>query len=561
MAESSSASGLVRKSSSAFGLDAARVAVSANAMFARLARAAEKRLLPAEAILDGTFLDQLAREHIADFMKVTPNRLAGARLELTWGSICSGGEVVLFVLDSISRAFQALEITLTFTHRFSCERQKPLQDWISGVFEEAGVACGCCFCRAEEMGQDQAWCAKHGRLCDVPGVDILIAGTSCKDFSKASNAQREYKGSGTLVLGLPTSTGGSAETFHGLCCYLARHAVSIVLFENVDTVDELPDDQSQKPLATTTNLEVVVNELEQAGLCVLSLLTDSALFGLPQQRRRYYLLAVKSAGSAHFSFAHIPLSEVFSTVRSFVSVCQRSSPCASELILDQASGHVEAELNRRLAAGTKESTYNVSAYVNQFQGLGLRWGDVELPQRVKDTPWFPTLSHREISVLSYSYAQQPQRTLYRDIGQSPARIRYSKELASGHVLGFCQLPKQVTWVEKEDQPPRLMTSRESLLLSGYPVEKIPWTMANASESLLQGISGSMMASVVPMAVLMSACLALPWRTTEQGLAATSEDVTSAMAAFELATTSKGEDAEDEGNEQEEPQRRKFLRLS
>ena len=103
-----------------------------------------------------------------------------------------------------------------------------------------------------------------------------------------------------------------------------------------------------------------------------------------------------------------------------------------------------------------------------------------------------------------------------------------------------------------------MTSRESLLLSGYPVEKIPGTMANASESVLQGISGNMMASVVPMAVLMSACLALPWRTTEQGLAATSEDVTSAMAAFELATNRKGKD---EGKDEEEPQRRKFLRLA
>ena len=179
-------------------------------------------------------------------------------------------------------------------------------------------------------------------------VDILIAGTSCKDFSKTSTAQRGYKSSGTLVLGLPASTGGSAETFHGLCSYLEKHAVSIVLFENVDTIDEAPDSAQG---TMVTNLEVVVKKLEFAGLTVLTFLIDPALFGLPQQRRRYYLLAVKAAGSAHFSFVQIPLRQVFSTVRSFVSVCQRRHPCASEFILCQTDETVEAELNKRLALG------------------------------------------------------------------------------------------------------------------------------------------------------------------------------------------------------------------
>ena len=149
--------------------------------------------------------------------------------------------MALFVLDSISRAFQACGFTLTFKHMFSCEVKKPLQGWISSVFKEARLECGCCFCRAEEMGQEKAWCVKHGCLCEVPIVDILIAGTSCKDFSKTSTAQRGYKSSGTLVLGLPASTGGSAETFHGLCSYLEKHVVSIMLFENVDTIDEATD--------------------------------------------------------------------------------------------------------------------------------------------------------------------------------------------------------------------------------------------------------------------------------------------------------------------------------
>ena len=528
------------------------VAASINAVFDNMAITAEARQLPAQAILDGTLLDRLAQQHIADFMKVIPLRSAGANLELTWGTICSGGEVVLFVLDSISRAFQAYGFTFKFKHLFSCEVKQSLQEWIAGVFQETNAACGCCFCRAEEMGQQKAQCVKHGCLCDVPTVDILIAGTSCKDFSKASSyTHRVYKANGgTLVLGLSSSVGGSAETFHGFSSYLQKHAVSIVLFENVDTIDEALDQSGSCQL---TNLKVVTKKLEIAGLSVLTILTDSALFGLPQQRRRYYLLAVKIAGSPHFSFAQTPLREVFSTVRSFISVCQRRHPCASELILCQTDPTVESELNKRLALGRRGAEYNVAASISLFQGSGLRWGDVEVPRRVRDTPWFQTLSPLMRNVLTYSCAEHPQPALNRDISQSIVRLRYSRALEDGRHLGYCQMPHQVTWLEPDDQPPRLMLGRESLLLSGYPIAKIPNTVVQTTEPVMQGISGNMMASVVPLAILSSVCLALPWRTTEQVCPTTSEDVADAMVAFALCTSTQAEESENQ------PKRRKILR--
>ena len=354
---------------SASGLVGQVVAASIHAVFGSMATTSEARQLPAQAIWDGTLLDRLAQQHIEDFMKVIP--LRSVNLELTWGTICSGGEVVLFVLDSISRAFQAHGLTLKFTHMFSCEVKQSLQEWIAGVFQESNTACGCCFSQAEDMGKQKAQCVKHSRLCDVPTVDILIAGTSCKDFSKASPCHRTYKGDKTMVLSLPSSVGGSAETFHGFSSYLQKHAVSIVLFENVDTIDEALDQSGSRQL---TNLQVVIKTLQIAGLSTLTILTDSALFGLPQQRRRYYLLAVKIAGSPHFSFAQTPLREVFSTVRSFISVCQRRHPCASELILCQTDPTVESELNKRLALGKRGAEYNVAASISLFQGSGLRWG-------------------------------------------------------------------------------------------------------------------------------------------------------------------------------------------
>ena len=66
-----------------------------------------------------------------------------------------------------------------------------------------------------------------------------------------------------------------------------------MLFENVDTIDEAVE---QSGGCLKSNLKEVIKQLEIAGLSIITILTDSALFGLPQQRRRYYLLAVKMVG-------------------------------------------------------------------------------------------------------------------------------------------------------------------------------------------------------------------------------------------------------------------------
>ena len=176
-----------------------------------------------------------------------------------------------------------------------------------------------------------------------------------------------------------------------------------------------------------------------------------------------------------------------------------------------------------------------------------------MPRRVKDSPWFQTLSPQMRNVLTYSCAEHPQPALNRDISQSIVRLRYSRALADGRHLAFCLMPQQVTWLEPDDQPPRLMLGRESLLLSGYPIAKIPNTVAQITEVVMQGISGNMMASVVPLAILSSVCLALPWRTTEQVCPTTSEDVAHAMVAFALCTSTQAEVSEDQ------PKRRKLLR--
>ena len=82
-----------------------------------------------------------------------------------------------------------------------------------GLFAEVGATVslgdGCLFERAEHMGANAAKCRKHGgRCCTIPDADLVIAGTSCKDFSKALGTSAKVK---QHVLDNSTSSGGSAQ--------------------------------------------------------------------------------------------------------------------------------------------------------------------------------------------------------------------------------------------------------------------------------------------------------------------------------------------------------------
>ena len=100
----------------------------------------------------------------------------------------------------------------------------------------------------------------------------MIAGTSCKDFSKASS-----KLAAAVVLLHTSTSGGSAQTLWALLAYLSFHSVGILLLENSDTLD----DANPAGKSLQTALDIVVSEIRSHGMTPCSLLADSLLFGYP----------------------------------------------------------------------------------------------------------------------------------------------------------------------------------------------------------------------------------------------------------------------------------------
>ncbi|CAE7695664.1 unnamed protein product, partial [Symbiodinium microadriaticum] len=215
---------------------------------------------------------------------------------------------------------------LRFRHVFSCESNKEKMQWISMVNsctkecmhkikkkwqggdsprhegpqdedEEAEESEDdpCIFMDICQLGGDHASCAVHGKQqrattkasgrdstkvsdrargdqyqlalgnCPIPQVDILILGTSCKDMSRANPNKHKQK---EAVLG----KGGSAQTFRGMLEYVQHHSPAIVVFENVDTIDDR---------GATSNLDILLAEMGNRGYEHQVIMSDAALFGLP----------------------------------------------------------------------------------------------------------------------------------------------------------------------------------------------------------------------------------------------------------------------------------------
>ena len=488
---------------------------------------AAMQAIQASSFGDGSLLGNLAQEFCEDFSAdgaALPFGRVGATITLYWASTCSGSEVVLLVLLAIACYYQECGVNVKFRHRFSCECKPAKQKWIQGLFDELGVEKGCLFERAEAMTEEYAHCVTHNQKCKVPSCDIMIAGTSCKDFRKASS-----KLAAAEVLLHTSTSGGSAQTLWALLTYLSLHSVGILLLENSDTLD----DANPAGKSMQTALDIVVSEIRSHGMTPCSLLTDSLLFGHPQERRRFYIVAVKSSGSMLFDFAARPLAMVFASLKECLVRCQRQAPCLTELFWPSDSMCVEALLNARVSKGVRVNQYNVSAVVKTYKLGGVRWGDVDLNQELQASIWYGTLPSHVREVFRYSKAEKSE-VLCRDISQSVSRVRYSKLVDGRHVVP-CKCPEQLVWVEMPGEEPRLQLGKESMLIQGFLVSKVPRLVASTPDNELMSLGGNMMASVLPLAILQSLFVSLPWRPdacTEDRLVAVSEgDVADAMFSF------------------------------
>ena len=518
------------------GRKKARMLRKENSADASLILSASSRVTKAFDVVEGTLLPNLAGENLEGFKAVLPRGhplalgfVGGEQtramddLELTWGYCCSGSEGVHYVLEACAQAMEEIGLPVTFQHAFSCESNKAKRSWIADVLCKGKVfnremqdtfaslaEVGCIFEDIKDMGSDMSKCSLHGKECPVPSVDCLFIGTSCKDLSRANSSVDKSK----LVLAQESSRGASAQTFRGMLSYCEGHRPTLILFENVDAIDD------KVSSTTETNLSLLMGAMKDLGYEGQKIMTDGQEFGLPCRRRRLYVMFIDKR-SSKVDTQTKPLSEIFSTLRTLVTSCMRSPPCSKECLLSPSDpGHLELlekalgdhQQSAQKAAEKKAAPQTwMDKHMAYADDLGYRWGS-PIDDELAGNKWYKTLSKREADALVLSRVADPTCE-FRNVSQSLGRINSMSRIGSkGKEVGPTMLPGQLLWVESQR---RILTGYEALIYQGFPI--IPYlTKARTlphgcnTQSFLTDIAGNAMAFPVVLAILQATLASVPW---------------------------------------------------
>ena len=298
------------------------------------------RELPWQCFQDGTILDRLASEHWDAFTALfNGKRNFVPSREITMGSACTGSASDSLAAYFFTKAAQQRVSDQRFGIKnvFSCELNDQKRKWIQGVHREIAGLQGstssepCVFKNILDLSAATARCVVHNGMCNVPECCIFVCCTSCKDISRLNNSS----GVGGLVLQQTSSPGGSAQTFRGMLAYIEWARPAIILFENVEAID----DGGEGP-RKDTNLDIVLSEFASRGYECQQMTGDTSRYGVPQRRMRCYIIAVLVVASSRINFLERSIEDTFKTLRSLIKVGQRKPPCASQVLYSGADARV-----------------------------------------------------------------------------------------------------------------------------------------------------------------------------------------------------------------------------
>ncbi|POW22441.1 hypothetical protein PSHT_01345 [Puccinia striiformis] len=159
------------------------------------------------------FLDMVKNR--PEFKDTIEHNIGGRPLRVA--TMCSGTESPLLALGLIAESVKQLDKDFRVQHVFSCEIEPFKQAYIERNFQPPILFRDVC-----ELGEDEATTA-YGAKVPVPtDVDMLVAGTSCVDYSGLNNQKK------TIDAG-----GESGWTFHGMLKWVENSQPSIIILENV----------------------------------------------------------------------------------------------------------------------------------------------------------------------------------------------------------------------------------------------------------------------------------------------------------------------------------------
>ncbi|CAG7850002.1 SubName: Full=Uncharacterized protein {ECO:0000313/EMBL:CCA72586.1} [Serendipita indica DSM 11827] len=458
--------------------------------------------LPPLSTMPAIFRDIVARNpKLKDVVTLfqTHTDRAGEPRKLRVGTMCSGTESPLLALQLISEAMELNDAMrgqrLDVEHIFSCEIEPFKQAYIERNFRPPIL-----FRDVTELGRDEATTA-YGSLVPVPGnIDLLVAGTSCVDYSTLNVHQKSIDAGGE-----------SGNTFYGMLSYVKNHRPPIVILENVCGA---PWDK-------------VCGEFEDIGYRARFLRLDTKFFYIPHTRTRVYMIAIE-ARRIKAKATNVSVDDLVEEwVEGMKSHMQRPASCTLDAFLLPNDDPRIHEGRQRLAIETKTSANRRRKEVDWarceqrhtraraeealgnkrpltrweegggFNFLDYIWEDwcADAVPRVKD---LMDISHLRAAKLGVDTSY---KTTVWNLSQNVDR-----QIGSGRLgIAPCLTPTMIAYITNRGGP---LVGIEALGLQGLPVDRL--LLTRETQDQLADLAGNAMSTtVVGSAIILALVVSIP----------------------------------------------------
>ncbi|KAL8720421.1 MAG: hypothetical protein Q9225_002711 [Loekoesia sp. 1 TL-2023] len=449
-------------------------------------------------------------------------------------TMCSGSEAPLIACLEFSSALARIGQQMTFDHLFSAEIVQYKQAYIERNFSPSII-----FTDIRDMVKNPQAITAYGGMADVPdGVSLLVAGSSCVDFSKLNPRSKGIDDSGE-----------SGETFRAILHYARRYRPRAMILENVKTAKwdiieaYTQNDQSHAKVESHRGQLQAIwgNSNPESGYSTSHVIVDSKDYYLPQTRARGYMICIDRSKIG--SRAANQIAGQWAAM--FKYLARAASSPMEELFLPaddprilraREVGHLDEYREKKIRKETKWRRCKVR-YANYRYQLNLgdkrplthhvEGGPIYPPEHWSK-PWASTQPDRLKEHWNQAHLRNARqgfdsqyKTRIWELSQNIDRATDSSP------WGFapCVTPTGVPFVTTRGG---LLTSFESLRLQGQPLDRID--TGRISESNIQDLAGNAMSTTVVGAAIIALMTVAPIYLTT-GLSP--ESAPSAATAEEL----------------------------
>lgn len=393
----------------------------------------------------------------------------------------------------ISREMQtAFGVPFEVEHVFSCEIEPYKQAYIERNFAPPKL-----FRDVIELGKDKAHTA-YGAEIEVPGdVDLLVAGTSCVDYSNLNNQKKDID-----------NKGESGQTFRGMLSWVNRHRPLIVVLENVQSA---PWDR-------------VAEYFQEVGYSARPVKLDTKDYYIPHTRSRGYLVAFREPNYVEGSKKKFNEMEALCDQwEEMIRQMERPASSPLEAFLLPLSdrriqqGRADLAAARGMAKARAPTDWGRCASRHEKcrteEGLGNKrpltlWRDgaiAEMPEGYWND-WANTQTERVLDLLDCMLLRAAKdgfdpayRTLVWNLSQNVDR-----EIGSGRGrpgIVPCMTPSMIPYVTNRGGP---LIGIEALALQGIPADEL--LLTRESEDELCNLAGNAMSTTVVGTCILAAVI-------------------------------------------------------